>query len=171
MKIVVFTEGTIFTHTDWISLAREEIVRRVREGERPDYAGTIPIGNAAEKLQSWNRAGAEIVYLTSRRAPGEIEQVMEVLRRYGFPIGQIFFRRKGEEYKDVAERALPDVIVEDDCESIGGEVEMTYPHIRPEIKARIVLVVVSEFGGIDHLPEILSDLIRHGLTTHTQMER
>jgi len=171
MKIMVFTEGTIFTHRDWINLAREEVVRRVREGERSDNAGTIPIGNAAEKLQSWSRAGAQIVYLSSCREPGEVEQVREVLQLHGFPAGQVLFRQEGEEYKDVAERAMPDVIVEDDCESIGGEIEMTYPHIRPEIRAKIISIVVKEFGGIDHLPEILSDLIRHGLTTHTQMER
>lgn len=159
MRIMVFTEGTIFTHSDWIGLAREEIVRRVKEGESPDYAGIIPIGNAAGKLQAWSHAGAEIIYLTSRRKPIEVEQVKEVLQRYDFPMGQLFFRETGEEYKDVAERAKPDIIVEDDCESIGGEIEMTYPGIRPEIKAEIVSVVVKEFGGIDHLLGIPSDLM------------
>ena len=53
---------------------------------------------------------------------------------------------------------MPDVLVEDDCESIGGEVEMTYPHIRPELKPRIKSVVVREFGGIDHLPDDISAL-------------
>ena len=161
MRIMVFTEGTIFTHRDWIGLAREEIVRRVKEGERPDYAGTIPIGKAAGTLQVWSRAGAEIVYLTSRRESDEVEQVRDVLRRYGFPAAQVLSRAEGEEYKDVAERAMPDVIVEDDCESIGGEIEMTYPHIRPDIRARIISIVVKEFGGIDHLPEIPADLMSY----------
>ena len=162
MKIMVFTEGTIFTHSDWISLAREEIVRRVKEGERPDYAGTIPIGEAARKIQAWSQAGAEILYLTSRRSLDEVEQVREVLQRYSFPAGQLFFRQEGEEYKDAAERAIPDILIEDDCESIGGEIEMTYPHIRSEIKARIISIVVKEFSGIDHLPESPSDLIAMG---------
>jgi hypothetical protein len=48
---------------------------------------------------------------------------------------------------------LPDVFVEDDCESIGGDVQMTYPHIRPEVKAKIKAVVVPEAAGIDHLPD------------------
>jgi hypothetical protein len=161
MRIMVFTEGTIFTHRDWLGLQREEIVQRVKEGESPDYSGTVPISHAAEKVQAWNRAGAEILYLTSRRKPDELKQVSEVLQRYGFPAGQILFRLQGEDYKDVAERALPDVIVEDDCESIGGEVEMTYPHIRSEIKTRIISVVVKEFGGIDHLPDLPSDLMRY----------
>ena len=162
MKIMVFTEGTIFTHSDWIGLAREEIVRRVKEGERPDYAGTIPIGEAARKIQAWSQAGAEILYLTSRRSLDEVEQVREVLQRYSFPAGQLFFRQEGEEYKDAAERAIPDILIEDDCESIGGEIEMTYPHIRSEIKARIISIVVKEFSGIDHLPESPSDLIAMG---------
>ena len=158
---MVFTEGTIFSHSGWVGLAREEIVRRVKEGERPDYAGTIPIGNGAWKLQAWSRAGAEIVYLTSRREPDKVEQVKEVLQRYEFPMGQVLFRLEGEEYKDAAERAMPDILIEDDCESIGGEIEMTYPHIRPEIRAGIISVVVREFGGIDHLPETPSDLLNY----------
>ena len=160
MKIMVFTEGTIFSHSDWIGLAREEVVQRAKEGEEPDYAAMIPIGNAAQRIRAWSDAGAEIQYLTSRRSLDEVEKVREVLRLYDFPQGQLFFRLEGEEYKDTAERAFPDVLIEDDCESIGGEVEMTYPHIRPEIKTRIVSIVVREFGGIDHLPEELSDLIR-----------
>jgi hypothetical protein len=30
---------------------------------------------------------------------------------------------------------------------------MTYPHLRPELKAKIRSIVVEEFGGIDHLPD------------------
>jgi len=161
MKIMVFTEGTIFTHTDWADLSRDETVRRVKAGERPDFASTIPIGGAARKVQAWREAGAEIVYLTSRREPGEVEQAKEILQRYGFPAGELLFRREGENYRDVAELAGPDVIVEDDCESIGGEIEMTYPHIRPEIRAKITSVVVKEFGGIDHLPESLPELMSY----------
>ena len=158
MKIFVFTEGTIFTHQNWLVLTREEIVRRVREGERPEHAGTAPIGHAAMKLQAWKKAGAEIVYLTSRRKPVDVAQVGEVLLRFGFPAGEVFFRQEGEGYENAAERARPDLIIEDDCESIGGEVEMTYPHIRAGIKERIKSIVVKEFGGIDHLPDSLADL-------------
>jgi len=161
MKIMVFTEGTIFSHSTWTGLTREEIVQRVKEGERPNYAGTVPIGHAAKKTQAWSDAGAEIQYLTSCRSAEEVEQVQDTLKTYGFPVGQLFFRLEGEEYKDVAERAIPDILIEDDCESIGGEVEMTYPHIRPEIKTRITSIVVKEFGGIDYLPKTLSELINY----------
>ena len=82
----------------------------------------------------------------------------QVLDKYGFPKGEIFYRQKGEEYKDVAERVLPDILIEDDCESIGGEPEMTYPHIREELKPKIKSIVVKEFQGIDHLPETIGKL-------------
>jgi hypothetical protein len=58
----------------------------------------------------------------------------------------------------VAERTLPDILIEDDCECIGGESEMTYPHIRQELKSMIKSIVVKEFSGIDHLPDALSEL-------------
>lgn len=153
MKIMVFTEGTIFTHSDWIGLTREQTIRRIQDGERPDYAGTVPIGNAAAKIRAWSAAGAQIVYLTSRRSSEEVEQTRQILRHYGFPSGEVLFRLEGEDYGDAAERAMPDLLIEDDCESIGGEIEMTYPHIRPEHQARIASIVLKEFGGIDHLPD------------------
>jgi hypothetical protein len=101
------------------------------------------------------------VYLTSRRTPEEIETTRNVLKKFSFPEGELFFRIAREEYKDVAERVLPDVIVEDDCESIGGEKEMTYPCIKQELKDRIMSVVVKEFGGIDHLPDDIADLMHY----------
>jgi len=158
MKILVFTEGTILTHSNWLGLTRVETVQRIKDGERPDFSGSVPIGNAARKIRAWRESGAEIIYLTSRRSAEEVEQIRQVLRRYDFPAGQLFFRLEGEAYKDAAERARPDILIEDDCESIGGTVEMTHPHIRLEIKAKIVSIVVPEFGGIDHLPDALSEL-------------
>lgn len=35
-----------------------------------------------------------------------------------------------------------------------------YPHLRADLKARIVSIVVTEFGGIDHLPDDSRDLSR-----------
>lgn len=161
MKILVFTEGTLFTHRNWLGLSREETVRRVQEGDRPGYAGTVPIGQAALKLKAWERAGAEIVYLTSRREPAEIEMAGKVLKLFDFPVGEVFYRRADEEYADAAERVMPDILVEDDCESIGGEVEMTYPHIRAGVKEKIKSIAVREFGGVDHLPDSLADLANY----------
>lgn len=162
-KILVFTEGTIITHASAAGRAREEIVRQVQEGQVTvsDYASCIPVGRAPNKLQAWKRQDVEIAYLTSRTVPNQIEDIQKVLKRYNFPEGELFFRRAGEQYKDVAERVRPDLLIEDDCESIGGEMEMTYPHIEPELKVKIKSIVVREFGGIDHLPDKISDLTRY----------
>ena len=176
---MIFTEGTILTNKRWIGLPREEIVKQVRSwaglsreeleklqktGAAPGpgyFAGSVPIGNCVSKIETWKRQGATIVYLTSRRTPEEIETIGNVLRKFSFPEGELFFRRAGEEYKDVAERVLPDIIVEDDCESIGGEEEMTYPCIKQELKDMIRSVVVKESGGIDHLPDDIADLMHY----------
>ncbi len=68
-------------------------------------------------------------------------------------------REPGESYGDVAGRELPDVLIEDDCESINGVSEITYPQIRPDLRARIKSIIVPEFGGIDHLPDSLDALL------------
>lgn len=54
---------------------------------------------------------------------------------------------------------MPDVLIEDDCESIGGEKEMVYPHIKPELRTKIKSIVVEEFEGIDHLPDEIDLLL------------
>ncbi len=165
MKILVFTEGTLFIGGNVVHLSREERIRATREkiarmaaGEKIDFSAMVPAGNAVEKLQSWKRQGAEIMYLTSRRRADEIVIIRSLLGTFGFPEGELFFRRGNEAYKDVAERVPPDVLIEDDCESIGGEIEMTYPHIQPNIQAQIKSIVVPEAGGIDHLPDEIATL-------------
>jgi len=56
---------------------------------------------------------------------------------------------------------MPDILIEDDCESIGGQAEMTYLHIKPEFKKLIKSIPVKEFGGINHLPDDIKELKRH----------
>lgn len=53
---------------------------------------------------------------------------------------------------------LPDILIEDDCESIGGEKEMICPHLKPEIRKKIKCITVKEFGGINHLPDKIEEL-------------
>ncbi|MFA4819272.1 MAG: hypothetical protein WC621_05540, partial [Patescibacteria group bacterium] len=81
-----------------------------------------------------------------------------ILRRYSFPIGKIYHREAGETYKDIVERVRPDILIEDDCASIGGEKEMAYPYISKDIQKKIKLIKVKEFGGIDFLPDSLEEL-------------
>jgi len=161
MKIMVFLHGTAIMHKNALGRTREERVKQVLDGDESlyDFASYVPVGNVVRKLLVWRQQGAEIVYLSSHMKVEEVEQDKVVLRNHGFPDGQIFFRHNGESYSDVAESVLPDILIEDDCESIGGDAEMTYPHIRPELKARIKSIIVKEFGGIDHLPDDVDGLI------------
>jgi hypothetical protein len=164
MKVLVFLHGTTIMHKNAKGRTREQIVGQVIAGEKSlhDYASYVPVGDASKKLREWKRQGAEICYLSSHKNARDVKEDNFVLKKYAFPDGQIFYRRNREEYKDVVERIrpLPDVIVEDDCESIGGAVEMVYPNLKPEFKNRIKSIVVKEFGGIDYLPDEISELTR-----------
>jgi len=160
MRILIFTEGTIIMHKNAVGHTRDEIVQQVEDKEKSvhDYKSYVPVGNAVKKLQNWKNNGAEILYLTSRRKPEEIQQIQNVLKKFKFPDGQLLFRQKDEEYKDVAEKIIPDVLIEDDCESIGGIDEMTITHVKSEIKNKIKSIPIKEFSGIDHLPDKISAL-------------
>ncbi len=152
---MIFTEGTILVHSGAIGYSRKEIIDQVKNKEASvkEYRSYMPIKNAVPKIKKWFDQGAEIVYLTSRRDLKKVEEIKEVLGRNMFPVGTLEYRKGLERYKDVTERVAPDILVEDDCESIGGEKEMTYPHISESKRQRIRSVVVKEFGGIDHLPD------------------
>jgi len=162
MKLLVFLHGTTIMHRNARGHTREEIIKQVMEGDQSihDYASYIPIGNAIKKLRKWKGQGARICYLSSHRNSKDVERDKSVLKKHILADGEIFYRRNREEYKDVVERIrpLPDVIVEEDCESIGREIEMVYPNLKPELKGKIKSVVVKEFEGIDCLPDEISGL-------------
>lgn len=158
MRLLIFLQGTTIMHPSAVGHTRAERVQQVHEKEPSilAYAAYVPVGDAVSKLRRWSEQGAEIVYLSSHTHQADVDKDQAVLRAYDFPVGQIAFRQEGEGYQDVAERVLPDVLIEDDCESIGGAIEMTYPHIRPAVQASITSIVVREFEGIDHLPDDLA---------------
>lgn len=166
MKILIFLHGTIIMHNGAKGKTRKQIIQQVIDEEKSvrDYRSYIPIGNASEKLQAWAKQGAEICYLsaltTSKKVRGDeivgedgLKADDEVLKRYGFPKGEIYHRESNEDYRDVVERInpLPTVLIEDDCESIGGINEMTFTHLSSEIKSQIKSIPVKEFSGIDQL--------------------
>ncbi|MCZ2095925.1 MAG: hypothetical protein LC121_06560 [Anaerolineae bacterium] len=163
MKILVFLHGTIIMHENAAGKTRRERVQQVldRDASIRVYERYVPVENAAAKLRAWSSQGAELCYLSSHKSAEAVDKDRSVLRKYDFPTGDILYRRSGENYAQVAERILPDVLIEDDCESIGGETEMTHPHIHPDLRARIASIVVSEFGGIDHLPDDIARLVEH----------
>lgn len=160
MKILIFLHGTTIMHGSAAGKTREERVGQSLEREESvlDYDSYIPIGNAVERLNNWKRQGAEIIYLSSHESETDIEKDKSVLRKFNFPEGEVLYRRNGETYKDIAEKVVPDVLIEDDCESIGGENEMTITFVRPEIKKKIRSIVVKEFQGIDHLSDDINHL-------------
>ncbi len=147
-------------HKGALGHKREETIQQVKNKEKTvhEFESYIPIGNAVKKLKIWKEARAEIFYLTSRKKPKEISQIQKVLQNYRFPKGKLLHRKENEEYSNVAEKVNPDILIEDDCESIGGTDEMTITHIKPKIKKKIKSIPVKEFGGIDHLSDNLEDL-------------
>ena len=119
----------------------------------------IPVGNAVEKLKSWQKQDAEILYLSFHETAEDVAKDESVLEKYDFPKVQVFYRQNGESYRDIAERIIPGVLIEDDCESIGGGREMTITFVKPEIKQKIKSIVVKEFIGIDNLPDNVQNLL------------
>jgi hypothetical protein len=162
VRLLVFLHGTAIMHPAAVGRTREERVDQVRTQADPalrDFAAYVPVGGVVGKLQRWRGQGAEIDYLSSHRNPDDVARDALVLQRYGFPSGRVLARELGESYGDVAGREMPDVLIEDDCESINGATEITYPQIRPELRVRIKSIIVPEFGGIDHLPDSLEELL------------
>ena len=143
IKILVFTEGTTIMHS-----SPEKI---------KDYSSYIPVKNAVKKLKTWKEKGCKISYLTSRKSRSEIKQVERVLKKFNFPKGTLHYRKRGEEYKDVIERLIPDIFIDDDCESIGGNDIKKL--VNPELNIRII--IVKEFDGIDYLPNEPEDLMKY----------
>ena len=134
---------------------REDSVRRSREwaAKRGPLGELVPIGNSAAKVNSWRNHGAEICYATASKKPENVRRSEEALRRWSFPEGVLLSRRNEESYADIAVREKPDVIVEDDCESIGEAKEMIYPNLPEETRQTTASVVLREFEGIDGLPD------------------
>ena len=114
-------------HKNAKDLKRNKIVQQVKDKESSvhDYSSYVPISNAVKKLKLWKKQGLEISYLTSRTKSREINSIKKVLKKYHFPKGKLLYKKVKENYNDVVERIMPDILIEDDCESIGGSKEMT----------------------------------------------
>jgi len=166
MKLMVFLHGTVIMHRNAQGRSRQERVDQVRSGEDPsvrDFESYVPVESAVTKLRAWQAHGAEILYLSSHRSEIDVAKDRLVLAKYGFPPGQVFFRRQDESYAAIVEEIVPDVFIEDDCESIGGRAGMVSPFIRPDIASRIRIIVVPEFGGIDSLSDDFMRLMGAGV--------
>lgn len=140
--IMIFVEGTIMKHKSWLTLY--------------NHASYTPIGNSVTIIRGWVEQGANIVYCTSRRG-GQAKTIADLLIKHGFVGTKLVFRSKHETYAKLVELITPDILIEDDCKSIGGTWQMCITKVRPEIKRGIISIAVKEFGGIDELPVHLSD--------------
>jgi len=147
MRLLVFLHGTVLIHAGGVGVTRSERV------------AYVPVGEAVAKLRRWQDAGAVVDYLSSHRNPDDVALDALVLRTHGFPAGRVFARRPGETYGDIAGREAPDVLIEDDCESIGAN-QITYSQIPSAARARIKSIIIPEFGGIDRLPDDPQALLR-----------
>ncbi len=147
-------------HMNALGLSRRQIVQQIIEDvdeSISDLASYIPIGNVVKKLTSWQNQGAEILYLSSHLTLENVKKDEIVLKKYNFPEGVIFYREE-KNWNLPIEEAKPDIIIEDDCESIEGKYQMTYPNLKPELQSKITSIVIKEFAGIDHLPDDISKL-------------
>ena len=122
MRLLVFLHGTVLMHAGAVGVTRAGRVAQVRSGHPTvgDYAEYVPVGDAVAKLRRWRDAGATVDYLSSHRDPSDVALDSIVLRTHGFPAGRVLARGPGESYGDVAGHEAPDVLIEDDCESIGS---------------------------------------------------
>lgn len=143
ITIMIFAEGTVLKPKSWFSLYC--------------HKSYLPIGDCVEIIKEWRSQGANIIYCTSRKGK-QAEDIAALLKKYGFTGTELCYRSKGEKYKDIVEQIQPDVLIEDDCKSIGGEWQMCITKVAPWIKEKIVSVVVEEFSGIDGLPRNLPEL-------------
>lgn len=160
MRILIFLHGTTIQHGGAIGHTRKERVKQVinKDPSVKDYANYVPIGKAANTLRKWKKQGAVIDYLSSHTNKSDVAKDKSVIRKHKFPLGRIYYRKQNETYSQVAERIMPDIIIEDDCESIGGKKEMTYYGIKKRLKKKIKSIVTKEFQGIDHLPDNIKQL-------------
>lgn len=145
VKIMLFTEGTVIMHT-----SLEHIF---------DYATYKPIGSSVELIRKWNEQGAEIVYCTSRKG-NQATIIADVLKKYGFCGTKLYYRSENQTYSEIVEHIKPHILIEDDCQSIGGKSQMCISNVNDEIKRQIHSIAVPEFGGIDHLPVQITELLR-----------
>jgi hypothetical protein len=144
LTIMIFTEGTILKPRSGLQLYR--------------HKNYVPIGDCVEIIKGWREQGADIVYCTSLKGE-KTRDIAALLKQFGFTGSKLFSRSRGEKYRDLVEKIRPEVLIEDNCRSIGGSWQMCITKVDPEIKKRIISVVVDEFMGIDHLPRNLSNLI------------
>ncbi len=143
LTVMIFVEGTILKPKSWMTLY--------------NHNSYIPIGNSVAMIKLWQEQGANIIYCTSRKKK-QADKIANLLKKHGFVGAFLITREQNDKYKDVVEVLKPNILIEDDCRSIGGAWQMCITKVSPEIKERIKVIVVPEFNGIDNLPTDIEQL-------------
>lgn len=158
----MFLHGTSIMHGSAIGRQRNSRVEQVvsKDPAVLDYASYVPTEGAVAKVMAWQRRGVEICYLSSHRTAAAAAIDKSVLAGHGFPAGDLYYRAHGESYADVVRRWSADVLVEDDCESIGGRAQTAASELGRSAGQAVPCVVVREFGGLAHLPDEPTELLR-----------
>lgn len=136
ITIMIFAEGTILKPKSWLTLY--------------NHNSYVPIGNTVQIIQAWQEQGANIIYCTSRKKK-QANDMAKLLIDNGFGGTYLVSREPKKSYADIVEIIKPDILVEDDCKSIGGEWQMCITKVNHELKKRIKHITVPEFKGIDNL--------------------
>jgi hypothetical protein len=159
---MMFLHGTLIMHGSAIGQNRRARVRQAMSKDPSvlDYASYVPTEGAVAKVTAWQRRGAEICYLSSHRTAATAAIDKSVLAAHGFPAGHLYFRAHGASYADVVRGWPADVLVEDDCESIGGRAHTAAAELARSAGPAVPCVVVPEFGGLTHLPDDPAELLR-----------
>lgn len=170
MKVGVFLHGTAIMHAAAAGVDRDERVQQVcrRDPSVADFASYLPTPGTAAKLAAWERHGAALVYLSSHRRPDDIRADESVIRRYGFPAGPVYGRHEGEDCGQLVERLGLDVLVEDDCASIGGAGQTCAAQLSCAGRQSVRCVVLPEFSGLADLPDSPAELLTPGETAAHQ---
>lgn len=144
-RVMIFAEGTVLKPKSIFTLY--------------SHKSYIPIGNCVKIIEGWQSQGIDIVYCTSRKKQ-QAQEIANLLKQFCFAGTRLYYRAKGQSYKDIVEEVMPDILIEDDCKSIGGSWQMCITHIDQQFREKIKSVVIKEFKGIDHLPTNLLELYR-----------
>ena len=112
--------------------------------------GYVPISNAIEVIKNWQEQGYEIIYLTSQTGRRAMKMAQH-LDELGFVGSMVGYRQKYQDYTTLIKEELPDILVEDDCKSVGGQTNMCSYNLPDNIKNKIKIIKVKEFDGIDNV--------------------
>lgn len=137
-KIMIFVEGTI------LKPKHNNIISRIC------INSYIPIGKAKNILDKWQEQGYEVIYLTSLKGRKAMKMAQH-LDELGFNGSMVGYRQKNQDYATLIKEELPDILIEDTCQSIGGEKNMCYNQLPDKLKKEVKHIIVEEFEGIDNV--------------------